>query len=174
MNEFWRDQKHIVILDPNILACKQRIDLLKQLRDSGAWIEFNQGLDARFITEDVALILKDIKKEKVHFAFDLMDNEKAITKGLKIYSEIVGSVSNVSVYMLTNYNTTHEQDIYRLNTIKKYGFLPDVRIYRKPTAPKITRDLQHWCNNRFLYKSCEWEDFVPRSDGKTIRELYYS
>jgi hypothetical protein len=54
------------------------------------------------------------------------------------------------------------------------GFVPDIRIYRKSTAPQITRDLQRWCNNRTIYMSTKWEDYVPRSDGKTIRDLYYS
>lgn len=78
------------------------------------------------------------------------------------------------VYMLTNYDTSIEEDLYRLNMIKSCGFLPDVRIYRKNTAPQILRDLQRWCNNRFLYRSCDFMDYVPRTDGKTIKQLYFS
>lgn len=48
--------------------------------------------------------------------------------------------------------TTIEQDLYRLQVIKELGYMPDVRIYRKPTAPQVLRDLQHWCNNRILYR----------------------
>ena len=176
LSEFWRGQKFVKLLDPNILACKDRIELLKQLRDSGARIDFTQGLDARFITEEVAYLLKDIKKETVHFAFDFMKNEKAIVKGLKTYASIVKLPYNCaerSVYMLTNYDTTHEEDLRRIKLIEECGFVPDVRIYRKNTAPQITRDLQRWCNNRFLYKSTKWEDYIPRKDGKTIKELYY-
>lgn len=173
LSEFWNGQKHIKLLDANLLACKDKIELLTQLKESKAKVDFTQGLDARFITEEVAYLLKDIKKTAVHFAFDFMKNEKAIIKGLKTYKEIVGTSNNDTVYMLTNYDTTHEEDMYRLRLIESCGFLPDVRIYRKPTAPQITRDLQGWCNNRIIYKKCSWEDFVPRKDGKTIKELYY-
>jgi hypothetical protein len=177
LNEFWRGQKYIKLLDPNILACKDRIELLEQLRDSKARVDFTQGLDARFVTEEVALLLKQIKKDVVHFAFDFMKNEKAIIKGLKTYADICGlpnDCGSKTVYVLTNYATTHEEDMYRIRAIEDCGFVPDIRIYRKSTAPQITRDLQRWCNNRFLYKSTKWEDYVPRADGKTIRELYYS
>lgn len=177
LSEFWRGQKYIKLLDPNILACKDRIELLEQLRDSKAKVDFTQGLDARFVTEEVALLLKQVKKEAVHFAFDFMKNEKAIIKGLKTYAEICGlpnDCGSKTVYVLTNYDTTHEEDMYRIKAIEDCGFVPDIRIYRKSTAPQITRDLQRWCNNRFLYKSTKWEDYVPRADGKTIRELYYS
>lgn len=174
LSEFWRGQRHIKLLDPNLLACKDRADLLRQLIDSPARVDFTQGLDARFVTEEAAGLLKQIKIDKVHFAFDYMKNEKAIIKGLQTYKRVCGTrENNAIVYMLTNYNTTIEEDLYRLRMIKQCGFLPDVRIYRKPAAPQILRDLQRWCNNRILYRSCDFMDYVPRADGKTIKQLYF-
>lgn len=173
LSEFWRGQKKIKLLDPNLLACRDRIDLLKQLADSGAKVDFTQGLDARFITEEVALLLKEIKIETVHFAFDFMKDEKAIVNGLKTFQRFCPTDSrNATVYMLTNYDTTMEEDIYRLRMIQECGFQPDVRIYRKHTAPRYLRDMQRWANNRFLFRSCDLMDYVPRKDGKTFRELY--
>lgn len=175
LSEFWRGQKNIDLLDANLLACKDRIELLKQLADSKAKVDFTQGLDARFITEDVAKELKQVNKKCVHFAFDFMKNEKAIIKGLEIYSRVVGGKdSECVVYILTNFNTTIEEDLYRMEKVRELGFLPDIRVYRKPTAPQIIRDLQRWCNNRILYRSCDFMDYVPRKDGKTIKELYFN
>nr|DAW51355.1 MAG TPA: Elongator protein 3, MiaB family, Radical SAM [Caudoviricetes sp.] len=174
LSEFWNGQKEIVLLDANILACKDRIELLNQLADSKAKVDFTQGLDARFITEDVADALKRIKIKTVHFAFDFMKNEKAIIRGLRTYKEIVGtSDRNAIVYILTNFNTTIEEDLYRVNMVQEAGFSPDIRIYRKHTAPQILRDLQRWANNRLLYRSCDFMNYVPRRDGKTIKELYF-
>lgn len=174
LSEFWRGQKNIDLLDANLLACKDKMDLLKQLADSKANVDFTQGLDARFITEEVAHALTKIKIKMIHFAFDFMKNEKQIIKGLRTFKEISGMTDNKAVvYMLTNYNTTIEEDLYRVRMIKECGYLPDIRIYRKHTAPKILKDLQRWCNNRLLYRSCEFMDYIPRSDGKTIKELYF-
>lgn len=174
LSEFWNGQKEIVLLDANILACKDRIELLNQLADSKAKVDFTQGLDARFITEEVAEIFAKIKIVRVHFAFDFMKNEKAVIRGLRIYKEIVGTNDrNAIVYILTNFNTTIEEDLYRVNMVQEAGFLPDIRIYRKHTAPQILRDLQRWANNRLLYRSCKFMDYVPRRDGKTIKELYF-
>lgn len=174
LSEFWRGQKEIVLLDANILACKDRIELLNQLADSKAKVDFTQGLDARFITEEVAEMLAKIKIVRVHFAFDFMKNEKAVIRGLRIYKEIVGTNDrNAIVYILTNFNTTIEEDLYRVNMVQEAGFLPDIRIYRKHAAPQILKDLQRWSNNRFLYRSCDFMNYVPRRDGKTIKELYF-
>ena len=52
LTEFWSGQKNIVLNDPNILACKEWKDLLGQLEESRAKIDFNQGLDARLLTEE--------------------------------------------------------------------------------------------------------------------------
>lgn len=174
LSEFWRGQRNIKLLDPNLLACRDRVDLLRQLASSKAKVDFTQGLDARFINEDVANLLKEVNIKTAHFAFDFMRFEKAIIKGLKTYKEICGGVDSSSVvYMLTNFDTTIEEDLYRIEKIRECGFLPDVRIYRKPTAPQILKDLQRWCNNRIIFRSCDFLDYVPRKDGKTIKQLYF-
>lgn len=174
LQEFWRGQKNIKLLDANILACKDRLALLDELAESGALVDFTQGIDARFITKEVAEHLKKVKIKTVHFAFDLMENADAVVKGLKTYKEVCGGDDRKNiVYVLTNYNTTIEEDLWRIERIKECGMAPDVRIYRKPSAPKILRDLQRWCNNRLLYRTCGFLDYVPRADGKTIKELYF-
>ena len=174
LSEWWRGQKEIILLDANILACKDRISLLQSLIDSGATVDFTQGLDARFITPPIAEMLGKIKTKMYHFAFDFMKNEKAIVKGLKTFVDIVKpDERKCCVYVLTNYDTTFEEDYYRIKKIQEVGLSPDVRVYRKNTAPQITRDLQRWCNNRFIYRSgVDFYDYVPRADGKTIREIY--
>lgn len=174
LSEWWRGQKEIILLDANILACKDRISLLQSLIDSGAAVDFTQGLDARFITPEIAEMLGKIKTKMYHFAFDFMKNEKAIVKGLKTFVDIVKpDERKCCVYVLTNYGTTFEQDYYRIKKLQELGLSPDVRIYRKNTAPPITRDLQRWCNNRFIYRSgVDFYDYIPRADGKTIREIY--
>ena len=177
LSEFWRGQKFIKLLDPNILACKDRNELLLQLAESGAYVDFTQGLDARFVTPEVVNILKKIKIKMIHFAFDSIKNEKQIISGLKTFVDSYGYKSNKGncyVYVLTNYDTTFAEDWHRIRLIRDVGLDPDVRIYRKSSAPQITRDLQRWCNNRFLYRSCDFWDYIPRSDGKTIRELYFT
>lgn len=173
LSEFWNGQKNIVLLDPNILACPDRKDLLQQLIDSKAAIDFTQGLDARFITDEIAEMVCQCNIKMVHFAFDLMKNKKQILRGLEIFKKYFKkSNRTMIVYILTNFNTTIKEDLYRLHKVEELGYTPDIRIYNKPSAPQILKDLQRWCNNRFIYRSCKFEDYVPRKDGKTCGELY--
>ena len=177
LNEFWIDQKNIKLLDANLLACKEHVELLQQLADSKARVDFTQGLDARFLNERNLEILNEINIQMLHFAFDFMKFEKQIVKGLRLAREHLKITDrNAIVYILTNYDTTVQEDLYRVQKIREIGFSPDIRIYRKETLPKrhILRDLQRWANNRFIYRSCEFMAYVPRNDGKTIRETYFS
>ena len=174
VQEFWMGQKKIVLLDANILACKERKQLIQQLIDTGARVDFSQGLDARFITEEIANLLQKVKIERAHFAFDFMKNEKKIIEGLRIFKDSTNiSMEKCIVYMLVNFDTSIQEDLYRIRKIRELGYLPDVRVYRKNYAPQILKDLQRWCNNRRIFKSCDFMDYVPRKDGKTIRQIYF-
>ena len=64
--------------------------------------------------------------------------------------------------MLTNYNNTHEQDLYRVDILRRMGFDPYVMIYERPTAPPITRHLQRWVNNKRIFRTVEhFADYEP-------------
>lgn len=70
LSEFWRGQKKVVLCDPNILAYQGHMELLRQLADSRAKVDFNQGLDVRLMNEQNIAILKEIKMDKIHLAYD--------------------------------------------------------------------------------------------------------
>ena len=152
LSEFWRGQKNIKLLDPNILACKENRELLQQLVDSKANVDFTQGLDARLVTSKNIEILSKIKVKMVHFAFDLIKDEKPIVEGLKMYKQATTiKEEKTGVYILTNYNTTIDEDLYRIKKVQELGYRPYVMIFEKNKATKKLKELQRWCNNRIIY-----------------------
>lgn len=161
LSEWWRGQKNIVLMDPNTLACPDHIDLLGQLASSGAWVDINQGADARLLTEDNIAALNRVKLKMIHFAWDMMEQSGAVLRGLGLYAKY-GELDERKrrVYVLTNYNTTMEENLYRVYKLREMKFDPYVMIYDKPHAPKDIKRLQRWCNNKFIWRSCEkFEDY---------------
>ena len=161
LSEWWRGQKNIVLMDPNTLACPDHMDLLGQLSDSGAWVDINQGADARLLTEDNIAALNRVKLKMIHFAWDMMEQSGAVLRGLELYAKY-GELDERKrrVYVLTNYNTTMEENLYRVYKLREMKFDPYVMIYDKPHAPKDIKRLQRWCNNKFIWRSCEkFEDY---------------
>lgn len=161
LSEWWNGQKNIVLMDPNTLACPDHMDLLGQLADSGAWVDINQGADARLLTEDNIAALNRIKLKMIHFAWDMMEQSEAVLKGLELYAKYgVLDERKRRVYVLTNYNTSMEENLYRVYKLREMQFDPYVMIYDKPNAPKVIKKLQRWCNNKFIWRSCEkFEDY---------------
>lgn len=156
LNEWWRGQKNIVLCDPNLLACREHMELLGQLAASKAWVDFNQGLDARLLTAENIEALNRVKTKAVHFAWDLMERSEAVLSGLNLYLD-KGKIKDPArriVYVLTNFNTTMEENLYRVETLTQMGYDPFVMVYDKPNAPKEVKRLQRWCNNRKIFKSC--------------------
>lgn len=165
LSEWWNGQKDIVLCDPNLLACREHMDLLGQLADSKAWVDINQGVDARMLTEQNIDALNRVKIKRIHFAWDLMDRSEQIIKGLNLYLE-QGKIKDPRrrcVYVLTNFNTTMEENLYRVYTLQNMGYEPYVMVYDKPHAPREVRLLQRWCNNKRVFKTtARFEDFDPR------------
>lgn len=156
LTEFWNGQKNIVLLDQNILACKDWRDLLQQLIDSKVTVEFNGGLDIRLMTEEKAKYITQIKQKVVHFAWDRYDDKDKILPKFKMFKEISGfDARKMVVYTIVNYDTTLEQDLERIYTLKELGYWAYVMIYNKDALPKghIYRKLQRWCNNRYIFGS---------------------
>jgi len=157
--------KQIKLLDPNILACADHNALLAQLAQTRAWIDFTQGLDARLLTEENIRSLNSCKVKMLHFAWDDMKQSAEVLRGLELYAR-AGSIADRRkrcVYVLTNYDTTHEEDIYRLMKLREMDFDPYVMIYEKQTAPRKTRLLQRWANNKIIWRSCDrFEDYDER------------
>lgn len=160
-------------------------ELFWQLIDSGAWIDFSQGLDIRMMTEEKAEMINQIKVNNIHFAWDKYEDKSLILPKFKMFKEITGlDYRSLTVYMLTNFNTTMEEDLERVYTLRDLGFNPYVMIYNKdefvecdkngkPIGLKredvllkkysksqiehfnICWQIQRWVNNRVIFRSCD-------------------
>lgn len=156
LTEWWSGQKNIVLMDPNLLACRQHMELLQQLIDSGANIDVNQGFDARLLTEQNIDAINQMRIKNIHFAWDDMRQSDHVLRGLKLYADMAETKPHGqygTVYVLTNFGTTMEENLYRIYTLRDMDYDPYVMIYDKPHAPKEIKMLQRWCNNRRIFKS---------------------
>lgn len=159
LSEFWNGQKEIVLMDSNITAssdCEKHFDALIK---SNAIINFEGGLDIRFLTDKGADQLNQMRVSMIHFAWD--NYEFGTYEKLKRFRPMFEKPGrNLRVYVLTNFNTTVEQDLERIYKLKELDYDPYVMIYDKPNAPKKIKHLQRWANNKFVFRSVDrFEDY---------------
>ena len=167
LEEFWNGQNNIILLDPNIIASPNKVELLERLADANAYVDFSQGIDARLLTEELCKKLSKIKMKKIHFAWDKYNDRDVILEKLEMFREYKKMNSrNAIVYVIVNFDTTIEQDLERIYTLRDIGYWAYVMIYDKQHCKPIYRDMQRWCNNRAIFSA------VPRfEDYKKIKLL---
>lgn len=73
------------------------------------------------------------------------------------------------VYVLVNFNSTIEEDLERIYTLRDIGYDPYVMIYEKAALKRghIIRKMQRWCNCKWIFHKTErFEDYDTRVKGQ--------
>ena len=139
---------------------------MRQYRETGAILDFTQGLDIRLLNSYDIEDINHMRLRTLHFAWDnpqddLEERFREFAKGFRRKSNIG------TVYCLTNFEDVSTQEhieraLHRIYLLRDMGYDPYCMIYDKPHAPKEIRHLQRWCNNKIIFKSVpKFEDYKP-------------
>jgi len=155
--------KWIEVLDNNFFANPLYEESIEWLLSTKQPINLH-GVDIRIMNEEQAFYLNKLKlKRNIHIAwdmpeFDLTDKLKEVVKYIKPYK--------ITCYILVGFNSTREQDLYRIRTCKDLGVMPFVMPYRdfenKVKPNQYQKDLARWANKKECLKTCDFLDFTPR------------
>jgi len=165
ISEF-HDANHekVILLDNNFQASPNWRQNLDYAHEQGLKINFNQGLDLRLLDIEFAQYLKETKYydwtfryRRLNFAFDDLRYEDKVRKGLEILKEVKIPLSYLSVYMITGYNTTREQDIKRLEILKEYNVRPYVMRYNQ-NKDEWLKHFARYVNRRY-FEFIEWNEY---------------
>lgn len=157
IEEFWKDQGRIILLDPNLLSASNWRMTLDKLASLQVKVSFNQGLDIRLVTGEVAYRLSKVNNDgQFHFAWDLISTEKAVRSGLDELKKVGISSGRCMFFVLVGFNTTPEEDLYRIKTLRGLGVDPFVMPFKRT---RYTMDLARWVNHKAIFRSVSWEDY---------------
>ena len=160
LEEFCKDQTDVVLLDNNFLAYENHVIELEKLLDTGKRFDFNQGLDIRLITKENAFLLKKLRRiPKTHLRFALDDVKliPVIKKKLEILFDVGIKPTSMMFYVLVGFNSTEEDDLERINFLKKQKIKPYVMPFDKTDQyQKMIRD---WVNYKPIFWKSTFETF---------------
>lgn len=155
----------VILLDNNFQASPKWRDNLTYLIDHKIKVNFNQGLDARLVTENFASMLAasrcydwKFKTKGAHLAFDNPSWEKPLLRALSLFENAGMAPNRFLVYVLVGFNTTYEQDLERVNTIIEAGAVPYIMRYNQTKDPYL-KHLARYINRKYY-------QFVKREDYK--------
>lgn len=157
----------IEVLDNNFFANPKWRDAVEDLKRQGLPVKLH-GVDVRIMNEEQAMALRSLRmKGNVHIAWDLPQVD--LTPRLEAMVKYI-KPRNITCYVLVGFNSTKDQDLFRLGVLKKLGILPFVQPYRdfenKREPTQYERDLARWANRAWLFHSMDFTDYEPRKNFK--------
>ena len=165
--EIWRGDpypRELLLLDNDFFGNPEWKLRIKEIRDGGFRVSFNQGINARCLTEEAAEAIASVdyrddsmKVKRIYTAWDSLDDEDRLFEGLYRLVKYGVKPDHIMVYMLIGYwpGETHEKRDYRRRRLRDFGARP----YPMPYAR--TRELvgfQRWVIGAYD-KRIEWKDW---------------
>lgn len=170
INEIANGNNHIILMDNNILASDYGLEQIDKIAYCGYRVDFNQGLDARLINDDIAKLLAKVKW--LRYIRVACDNNSQIAHVIQTLQRLrqYGYKKELFCYcLLKDFRESYD----RVKAL--YSYKDDITVhcqgYRDfnkawQELPLWQRDMMHWANRRWLYKSCWFDDFAPRKGFK--------
>ena len=174
VNMDWtKGQKKVLLLDNNFLASPNWKEKLTYFINNKTKVCFNQGLDLRLITGEKAEMLSMVdyrddqfKAKRIYFAWDNIKDEEVIINKIHLLIAYGINPQNIMIYVLTGFNSTFDEDMYRVNRLIEIGVKPFVmqfnRNSNKKRDPKSI-DLARWINKRY-YMFMPFEKYKGRKE----------
>lgn len=157
------DSREIIFLDNNVLACEHGLRQIEDMGGKPVWVDFNQGLDARLITPEVARLLAKLHWIRfVRMSCDTLSMLPVVIEAAQRMDKAGISRSRFWCYVLV-------QDIQQaheiVTTLEKWGITPFAQPYRDYDGgepPEIQKHFARWVNCKQLFKSCTWDEYDRR------------
>lgn len=154
----------LMLLDNDFFGNPNWKDCIEEIKDMNLRVNFNQGLNIRILSEKQAQALASVhftnmsgNHKQVTFAWDQIEDEKTIMRGFKRCVEAGIKPYQMQFYVLIGYNSTEEQDLHRVMTIKSLGADPYVMPFNKKNKRQMR--FTRWCNHRAIFNTVEWKDY---------------
>lgn len=154
----------LVLLDNDFFGTGDWEVNLKRIIELNLKVNFNQGLNIRILTQRQADLLAKCKYWNLHFtsryltfAWDRYEDREDIMRGIEKTDNAGIRRDHLQFFVLIGYDTTPQQDLDRVETIKALGAKPFVMPYNK--FDDYQKKFARWTNSRQL-KHVKWEDYI--------------
>lgn len=166
IEEIWqqRGSDFVVLLDNDFFGNPDWKARIEEIKGHKLTVNFSQGMNIRIITEEQAAALASVKFSNInrssrqcHFAWDRFKDERLIHRGIDRCVAAGIRPRQMAFYVLVGYDTTPEEDLYRVEILRGRGCDPYAMPYDR-TDP-YQRRFVRWVNHKAIFKSVPWKDY---------------
>lgn len=115
------DHTKVILWDNNILGLSNWRDVIEELKDLNLEVDFNQGIDARLITEEVAECLRGMRMPTIRIAYDSIKDSRKIKKGIDNLEHVGFRKRSIFSYVLFNFKDSPEDLLTRVRNLFDWG-----------------------------------------------------
>lgn len=136
----------MIFWDNNILASPYWRNIFDELEELNLAVDFNQGLDARLLTEEIALRLKRLKVPIVRLAYDITGIRTSLQRAITRLNDVGIRGRNIIAYCLYNsQNDNPEKFLFRMKDLLEWGVVAyPMRYEPLEPMPKNTYVSPNW------------------------------
>ncbi len=176
INQIWRGEGHpreVVLLDNDFFGQAGWRDRIREIRDGGFKVSFNQGINARMITDEVAEAVGSLnyrddqfKVKRLYTAWDNQKDEDRLFSGLNSLIRYGVKPDHIMVFMLIGYwpDETESDRLYRHDKLRAFGCRPYPMPY---VRNKELVGFQRWCigayDKRFGWERWKAANYRPEN-----------
>lgn len=151
--------KKIALLNNNTFEDPRWRETFQEIWGAGLKVKDISGFDARLLNKEKANALARTKWDgQIHFAWDSMKEERSVLKGLRLAIRQGLKPYKIMCYTLIGFDTTPEQDLYRIEVLRAMKIDPFIMPYDKQDG--YQKRFARWVNHKAIFKSVAWEDYA--------------
>lgn len=156
--------KNAVYMDNNILADRDWFfEVTDWLISNHIKVDFNQGLDLRLMTPEIAERIAELKPMKYwHFAFDHLNYRESVEKGLRMLDKAGVPLRNTAnVYVYLDSDQDFESALTRCLILRELNCLPYIMVNRNAKRTRRMTNLKRWTRPQIFF-SADFSHYDPR------------
>lgn len=156
------DSRLIVFMDNNVLACPHGVEQIRDMIGEDVRIDFNQGLDARLITDEIAGILADLKWIRfIRMSCDTDAMLDVVIRAIERLKNHGVKPYKVFVYLLVQDVVSAEKRAVALRNVGAEVFAQPFRDFENNAEPAHDlKRLARWVNHKAIFKTVQrFEDY---------------
>lgn len=171
-------RNRLILMDNNIVACDYGIGQIEKIVERKYRVDFNQAIDARLITDDVARLLSKVKWLGGYVRFGC-DTHAQIKYCENVIEKMISYGYKGSFMLYTMLHGDIEECYERVSRWREiYGSRvacqsqPVLDFTKKvQNIPQWQKDMARWSNQHTAYAICDFKDFEPRK-GFVCKEYF--
>lgn len=149
------DSRDIVCMDNNVLACPHGIEQIRDMIGQDVRVDFNQGLDARLITPDVAALLARLKWIRfIRMSCDTDAMLPVVLEAVRLLGEEGVKPYRIFVYLLVQDIDSAERRALALRDAGVEVFAQPYRDFERNIEPTAEQKaFARWVNHKAIFKT---------------------